>query len=61
MSEDMANMMILGTSELEVEKKRRLIYPLVTEPQTAREMSRMNTNNKNLSILSTTKWNAKLK
>ena len=61
MSEDMANMMILGTSELEVEKKRRVIYPLVREPQTAREMSRMNTNNKNQSISSTTKCNAKLK
>ena len=61
MSEDMANMMILGTSELEVEKKRRVIYPLVREPQTAREMSRMNTNNKNQSISSTTKCKAKLK
>ena len=60
-SEDMANMMILGTSELEVEKKRRVIYPLVREPQTAREMSRMNTNNKNQSISSTTKCNAKLR
>ena len=28
-------MMSLGASKLEVEKKRRLIYPLVTEPQTA--------------------------
>ena len=61
MPEDLANMMSLGASKLEVEKKRRLIYPLVTEPQTAGEMSRMNTNNKNLSILSTTKCNAKLK
>ena len=61
MSEDMANMMILGTSELEVEKKRRVIYPLVKEPQTAREMSRMNTNNKNQSTSSTTECNAKLR
>ena len=61
MPEDLANMMSLGASKLEVEKKRRLIYPLVMEPQTARKMSRMNTNNKNLSILSTTKCNAEVK
>ena len=61
MSEDMANMMPLGASELEVEEKTRVIYPLVTDLQSAREMSPMNANNKNQSISSTTKCKAKLK
>ena len=61
MSEDVASMMMLGTSELEVEKKRRVVYPLVRGPQTAREMSRINTNNKNQSISCTAKCNGKLK